>query len=198
MVFTYFGLLLWANAQGPLYLMASITRLFPPRLSHTPTIPSTFCKPPVMLPSANSIIPQEIGSVTTPVSNSSNLIVLDVHATLDKEAALAVPSIPKVPDADATTPENSVQKESPRGYQQGEFSREEKEYMNGYLSRWFAAFDRDGDQGRKGDKKQWVINNMYQKFVGKFHPDPTKPRPTTHSLETVRNSRPNSIAIDVL
>ena len=70
-------------------------------------------------------------------------------------------------------------------FAQGEFKEEEKVFLNEFLPTWFSTFYSDDDQtARKGDKKDWVIQNVYPKFKEKFYPDGTV-RPTAVSLQTV-------------
>jgi hypothetical protein len=70
-------------------------------------------------------------------------------------------------------------------FAQGEFKKEEKVFLNEFLPTWFSTFYSDDDQtAGKGDKKDWVIQNVYPKFKEKFYPDGTV-RPTAVSLQTV-------------
>jgi hypothetical protein len=68
---------------------------------------------------------------------------------------------------------------------QGEFRKEEKVFLTEFLPTWFSTFYSDDDQTvGKGDKKEWVIKNVYPRFKEKFYPEGTV-CPTALSLQTV-------------
>lgn len=69
--------------------------------------------------------------------------------------------------------------------EQGEFSKEEKKFLDASLPMYLGTFySPSEDRPKKGDKKDWVLDNVYPKFLTKFNsagPD----GPNLDSLSTV-------------
>lgn len=69
---------------------------------------------------------------------------------------------------------------------QGEFSKEEKKFLDASLPMYLGTFYSSEleDRPKKGDKKDWVLENVYPKFLTNFNsagPD----GPNLDSLSTV-------------
>ena len=77
--------------------------------------------------------------------------------------------------------------------EQGEFSKEEKKFLNAFLPVYLGIFySPSGDRPKKGDKKDWVLENVYPKFLTEFKSDGPD-GPNLNSLSTVRDHRTSSL-----
>ena len=54
--------------------------------------------------------------------------------------------------------------------EQGEFSKEEKKFLDASLPMYLGTlYSQSEDRPKKGDKKDWVLENVYPKFLTKFN-----------------------------
>lgn len=70
--------------------------------------------------------------------------------------------------------------------EQGEFSKQEKDFMDEFAPEFLATFYSGTQQSGKGDKKEWIHSNVYPKYVERFHSDGPN-GPTADSLRAVSN-----------
>jgi hypothetical protein len=86
----------------------------------------------------------------------------------------------------SATRETSTQPHQRR--EQATFTKEEKNFLNTFLPLYLATFgSADGDgasTSKKGDKKDWVLDEVYPKFATKFNSDGPD-GPNLDSLKTV-------------
>ena len=74
-----------------------------------------------------------------------------------------------------------------QSFKKGEFNKEEKVFLTEFLPVWFSTFYSDDQTSAKGDKKEWVIKNVYPKFIDHFFHEGAV-RPTMQSLQIVSHS----------
>ena len=71
--------------------------------------------------------------------------------------------------------------------EQEEFSKEEKKFLDASLPMYLGTFySLSEDRPKKGDKKDWVLENVYPKFLTKFNSDGPD-GPNLDSLSMVRD-----------
>jgi hypothetical protein len=79
--------------------------------------------------------------------------------------------------------------------EQGEFSKQEKDFMDEFAPEYMVTFYSGNQQSGKGDKKEWIYSNVYPKYVERFHSDGPN-GPTADSLRAVSNLfLPSSVMI---
>lgn len=88
------------------------------------------------------------------------------------------------PDSTMPSTQNSSNQLAGRR-EQGEFSKEEKKFLDASLPMYLGTFySPSEDRPKKGDKKDWVLENVYPKFLTKFNSDGPD-GPNLDSLSTV-------------